>query len=212
MKLNNIDIQAQLDSGTSIKTINGNNVLGSGDITLSPGATQALVVPPSGYYMLPMNNPGGGTTNTALTANRVTLFPIIFANTFTMAAFAITVAATTPIAGSRARICIYDNRNGAPRNLLYQSTDLDCSTSGVKEVITNYNFLVGVVYWMGVHSNAASNISHIPFTSCVQWGGSSTQPYTLWYQNVTYGTSAPNLFVATGPNASSIPNVVIKIA
>lgn len=173
-------------------------------------ATTAFVLPTSGYYMHPMLKVGASLTNTALTNNRLTLSPAIFANPFEMESFAINVS--TAVADSLVRICIYDDLNGVPRNLLYQSVDLDCSTTGIKEVVTSYNFLVGVTYWIGVHAKANPSVGHVPITSTYAFSGQINQGLNQWNQNIVFGTSSPNIFNPTFANVGSVPNVSIKIA
>jgi len=67
MKINTVDIQAQLVSGTNIKTINGSSVLGSGDLVVGGGMRKyvnttlqtASISPPGetlvGSYLIPAN-------------------------------------------------------------------------------------------------------------------------------------------------------------
>lgn len=170
----------------------------------------AQVVPPAGNYILPMITTGGGMTNVTTTANRLTLYPMSFANNFTVASFNINVniAAT---AGSLARICIYSDRSGTPADLLYQSANLDGSRTGIKEAVTDFVFDVGVVYWVGVHANAAINIPHVPTSDTLPFIAAVTQPYNQWYQSVSFSTSSPSRFSPTSYNIGNIPSVAIKI-
>jgi len=66
MKINTVDIQAQLVSGTNIKTINGSSVLGSGDLVVGGGmrkyvntTLQTASISPGetlvGSYLIPAN-------------------------------------------------------------------------------------------------------------------------------------------------------------
>lgn len=173
-------------------------------------ATTAFVLPTSGYYMHPLLRTGGSLSNFALTNNRLILAPAIFANPFEMESFAINVS--TAVADSLVRICIYDDLNGVPGNRLYQSVDLDCSTTGIKEVVTSYNFLVGVTYWIGVHAKANPTIGHVSLSSTYAFSGQINQGLNQWNQNIVFGTSSPNIFTPSFANTGNVPNVSIKIA
>lgn len=71
MQLNNVDIQAQLISGTNIKTVNGNTLLGSGNLVVGGASNpKAIAVSPSD---------GTSVSSTTPAISRSILIP---ANTF----------------------------------------------------------------------------------------------------------------------------------
>jgi hypothetical protein len=148
--------QNALVSGTNIKTINGSSVLGSGDLIVggSGGGVHFNTKPISGqYFSGQLVNAGGGASQ-ATSANRMTFIPIIPKTTFTASNFAINVVNTT--AGSLCKILIYSDLNGYPSTKLYQSTDLDCSTGGVKTATaSSFVFNANTIYWVGTISNQA---------------------------------------------------------
>jgi hypothetical protein len=163
--------QAALVSGTNIKTINGNSVLGSGDLTITGGGgggVHFITKPISGQYFSGQLVNGGGGASQATSANRMTFIPIIPKTTFTASNFAINVVNTT--AGSLCKILIYSDLNGYPSTKLYQSTDLDCSTGGVKTATaSSFVFNANTIYWVGTISNQAG----ATFTG---FGGGSVLP------------------------------------
>jgi len=177
--------QNALVSGTNIKTINGSSVLGSGDLTITGGGGGGVhfnTKPISGqYFSGQLTNAGGGASQ-ATSANRMTFIPIIPKTTFTASNFAINVVNTT--AGSLCKILIYSDLNGYPSTKLYQSTDLDCSTGGVKTVTaSSFVFNANTIYWVGTISNQ----SGATFTG---FAGSSVLPL-----GVSTPASTMNYFV-----------------
>jgi len=144
---------------------------------------------------------GSATTHTLSSAS-MQYVPYIPNTTFTCVEFAINVI--TAQATGLARICVYSSSNNQPTNLLYSSTDLICSTTGTKSVISSFVFTQGTIYWLGIQTNVNSisftglqGISCIPLSCSV----SGTQ-HTSWTQTgLTYASGAPSvanvsLFVA----------------
>ena len=80
MKLNDVDIQAQLVSGTNIQTINGNNILNSGDLIVGGSGVHALLPLASGEQTA-SNVLVGGFSGSPMVANRLWTYPFFPANT-----------------------------------------------------------------------------------------------------------------------------------
>jgi hypothetical protein len=120
------------------------------------GTPTQIVLPPKTGQILGLSvNATALITGTAA-VNRLVLIPFIPNNTITSTELSINV--TTAAAGSLARILIFDSVNGVPDTKLYESTSLDCSTTGIKAVSTSFTFNSGTVYWIGVHSNQAGAV------------------------------------------------------
>lgn len=109
------------------------------------------------------------------------------------------------------KILIYDDLNGVPNNLLFESSNIDASTTGKKTVNTSGTFLAGVTYylclWISVNAvqtraTLASSVSSIRL--------STNTPLTYYRRTVTYG-SAPNPFGAVQPVTSNPPLIVITL-
>lgn len=190
----NLALQPTLVSGTSIKTINGSTVLGSGDLVVGGGGgVHILTKPISGrtYNARTTGTNGSSTLNPS--ANTITLYPFIPANTLTVSNLQANVVTAT--ASGLLRILVYSDLNGVPSSKLIESTSLDCSTTGVKTYTASYTFTAGTVYWLGYYANNPLN------------GMSSVQGVELTpISALTGGFSAANITVtaaATFPTAPS---------
>jgi hypothetical protein len=156
-------LQPTLVSGTNIKTINSNTLLGSGDLVIAAGGggVHVLTKPVSGrtYNARTTGTNGGGNFNPS--GNTITLYPFIPANTLTVSNLQANVV--TAIASGLIRILVYSDLNGVPNSKLIESTNLDCSTSGVKTYTESYTFTAGTVYWLGYYANMTLNaMSSVP--------------------------------------------------
>jgi hypothetical protein len=160
--------QAVLISGTNIKTINGNSVLGSGDLTISGGGGGSGIHlrMPQGYkytnHQINLFWNGSSTQAQNSTAGQIRFVPFYPTNEFICNKFDIGV--TTGVAGATFRFVIYSDNSGVPLNKLYESANIDASTVATKNIITNFTFSAGTVYWLAIHSSANS----IGFAGCSQ--------------------------------------------
>ena len=149
-------VQPTLDSGINIKTINGSSVLGSGDLVIGGGGgVNVLTKPVSGRSYNARTTGTNGTSNFNPSANTITLYPFIPANTLTVSNLQVNVSVAT--ASGLIRILVYSDLNGVPSSKLLESTSLDCSTTGVKTYTASYTFTAGTTYWLGYYANAALN-------------------------------------------------------
>jgi hypothetical protein len=154
---------------------------------------------------------GGAYTGVLSVINRLQTFPFIPNQSFTSASVNINVSAL--FLGANARILIYSNLNGKPDQKLYESANLDCSTSGIKTALVSFTFTAGVTYWLCTHFSAtgvnvightASALMSIKnITTAVN--GSS---YTL---SVAFG-SAPTTFGTPTGATTTVPGVFITVA
>jgi hypothetical protein len=152
----NLQGQEKLVSSVNIKTINGTSVLGSGDLVVSGsggGGIHALLKPVSGRrvsYAL-----GSTTSGSLFTTDRLVLIPFFPANTFTISEMLINVPVL--FSGSLCRLLIYSDNNGLPNAKLYESANLDCSTTGFKIATTTFTFTAGTTYWLAFHGGAIAS-------------------------------------------------------
>jgi hypothetical protein len=164
----NIAVQPTLVSGTNIKTINGNSVLGSGDLTISGGGGGAGIHlrMPQGYkytnHQINLFWNGSTTQVQNSTGGQIRFVPFYPTNEFICNKFDIGV--TTGVAGATFRFVIYSDNSGVPLNKLYESANIDASTVATKNIITNFTFSAGTVYWLAIHSSA----NGIGFSGCSQ--------------------------------------------
>jgi len=150
-------LQDTLVSGTNIKSINSNTLLGSGDLVIGSGV-HILTKPISGRtYNARTTCTGGGFVG-SLSGSSIQLYPFIPANTLTVSSLAVSVSTLT--VGGLLRILVYSDSNGVPTTKLLESTlSLDCSTTGVKTSTppTSFTFNAGTVYWLGYYANMNLN-------------------------------------------------------
>jgi hypothetical protein len=197
--------QENLVSGTNIKTLNGNSVLGSGD--LSTKGIHTLVKPAVGEttsFLLYAQTIG----NVVGQANRLTAVPYIPATTITCSSLYINV--TTALAGSNARILIYSDDNGKPGTKIYESANLDCSTTGIKTATTTQTFNAGTIYWICSHSSSTQTFSSANQGALIPINVSGISVFTSYYITPTFG-SAPTTFGTGTFIQLALPFIGIKI-
>ena len=197
--------QNTLVSGTDIKTINGFSVLGSGDLSVK--GVHALVKPSAGGSV------SVAVTSTAISAqaqtiNRLIVSPFIPSQTITCSSLYINVA--TLLLLSNAQILIYSNLNGKPDTKIYQSANLDCSTTGNKIATTTQTFEAGNTYWIGVHTSGTQSLSVISTANLLPIFTTSTTQVSSFFITTTFG-SAPTTFGTPSNNSGTMPLVGITI-
>jgi hypothetical protein len=197
--------QNTLVSGTDIKSVNGISLLGSGDLSVK--GIHALVKPSVGSSIA-VNVNSGTLSSQAQTANRLIVSPFIPAQTITCSSLYINVV--TLVAGSNAQILIYSNLNGKPDTKLYQSANLDCSTTGIKTATTTQTFEAGTTYWIGVHTSGIQSLSVIAQASLLTIFNSGLTQITGLFITPTYG-SAPTTFGTPSNSTGTMPLVGITI-
>lgn len=198
--------QAALVSGTNIKTVNGNSILGSGN--LSTKGAHTLTLPPSGQVTSFLLN-GGSLTNLTGTGNRLYVAPYIPASTITCSSLYINIL--TAVAASLAKIVIYSDNNGVPGTKIYESTSLNCASTGPKIVATTQTFTAGITYWIGVHSSSNQSYSAAPLSSLIALSMiGSVIPATLCFTTSPFGT-APSSFGTPVYSNATMPFVGITI-
>lgn len=197
--------QEALVSGTNIKTVNGNSILGSGN--LSTRGVHTLIVPPSGQDTS-FNISATTLTTTSSFTNRIVVVPYIPANTFSCISLYINVAIAA--VGANARILIYSDNNGVPGTKVYESGNLSCSTTGVKSVTTTQNFIAGTTYWIGTHSSAAFTYTAHAATALLPIISNISSQVTQFYTTAAFG-SAPSTFGSPLLSSSAAPFIGITV-
>ena len=150
------------------------------------------------------------STNSHATTDSITYYPYIPNVSFTCIQFAITV--NTPQATGLARICVYSSVNGGPGNLLYNSVNLDCSTSGSKTVVSSFAFTQGTVYWLALQVNVAAIQLHgISTSALLPIGNLFGNPLTCLLQvNHPYANGAPSVAAPNSYQTQSAPSIYIS--
>ncbi len=142
---------------------------------------------------------GSSTTIVVGIANRMTLLPYIPNVTFTCASLYINI--TTAAAAANARILIYSDLNGVPNTKLYESTNLDCSTTGIKTTLTGFLFVAGTSYWLSIHSSSTPTYSAYNVAQIIPISAFGNTNYIAYISNQTFG-SAPTTLIT--PSVSSV--------
>jgi hypothetical protein len=157
LKINKVNIQSALVSGTNIKTINGSSVLGSGDLTISGGGVGGGT-----HFNFPITN--GSIYMNQIIGNSMSVATLvqygIWGGVITTAqnvmALDISISVTGGLgAGRLCKICVYSSTDRLNWTLVGNSADLDCSTSGVKTWTgANITFSKDVFYVVTPFSNS----------------------------------------------------------
>jgi hypothetical protein len=234
----NIQGQPKLVSGVNIKTINSTSVLGSGDIavqptlTLTTTGTSGAATLVGATLNVPQYSGGGGggihaqvklssgqtiaavVTGTAPattggSANRLSAQPFIPAQTFTCSNLFINV--TTLAAGTNARILIYSDINGIPNTKLYESANLDCSTTGQKIATTSFTFTAGTTYWICTHSSSSPSYTSLVVASLLPINTNNSSNSSSYFYTYTFG-SAPTTLSGQSLAGINLPAVFITVA
>jgi hypothetical protein len=195
-------LQATLVSGTNIKTINSNTILGSGDLVIAGGGgVHVLTKPVLGRSYSLRTNATTTTANSFVSANVIALSPFIPANSLTISNLQLNV---TSAVAANIRILVYSDLNGVPSSRLIESTNLDASTTGVKTFTTSYTFTAGTVYWIGAFASASIQVSVL---DAAQMTPISTNAFTTAYSSVfasaTFPTAPSTLGTATLSSSTS---------
>ena len=194
-------LQPTLVSATNIKTINSNSILGSGDLVIASGGggVNVLTKPVSGRSYNARTTGTNSSNNFNPSANTITLYPFIPANTLTVSNLQVNVSVAT--ASGLIRILVYSDLNGVPSSKLIESTSLDCSTTGVKTYTTSYTFTAGTVYWLGYYANAnlnfMSSVPGVELTPISANAGSFTSASLTVTAAATFPTAPSPLGTAT---------------
>jgi hypothetical protein len=189
--------QATLVSGTNIKTVNGNSLLGSGNLTITGGS--GLV----GYHNIMGFFPSGSGTSAHVTAstpaqittspNLIYQYPFIPQNSITYSSIRFNVV--TASAGVNARVLIYSNSGGLPNTKIYESADISCATSGIKTITTSGTFTAGTITWIGIQVSGSPVLTALSLTACLPIAFSviTGAPTTAWSYTYAYGSAPATL-------------------
>lgn len=199
--------QDALVSGTNIKTINGSDILGSGD--LSTGLIGAHQITPlsSNETTSASLNANGLVPTFTTTNNRLVTYPFIPNVTFTSQFMYIYV--NTAVASSICRILIYSNLNGRPSSKLYESANLDCSTSGQKTALNSFTFTAGTTYWLTCQSQGTPTLFGIPTTNLLPLKVDTLAIATSIRGTAAIG-SAPATFSVSAFESANVPFIGIN--
>jgi hypothetical protein len=174
------------------------------------GGIHAFIKPQTGQSVSSSTNAAGLAGTIALTANRLYTNPFIPAQTITCSSLYINVSLL--FVGALSRILIYSDLNGLPDTKLYESADLDCSTTGIKTATTTFTFTAGTTYWLTLHSNSTPQVIAILSSQLipVRLIGTAVSAYFVRSSVATFG-SAPSPFGAVTGSSTSMPLIGITL-
>jgi hypothetical protein len=133
-----------------------------------------------------------GLASAGIVANRLFAVPFIPNQNITTSALYMNAAGS--IASGLARILIYSDLNGLPNTKLYESANLDGSTTGIKTATTTFNFVAGTTYWLCLYVNLSFSVSQINTSGLIPLNiNGVANPNTHVYVPATFG-SAPTTF------------------
>lgn len=178
------------------------------------GGIHIPIAPVSGrVYSLKLN---GISLNTSITAtNGMRLLPFLPQNTITSSLLSINV--TIASAGSLLKILVFSNVGGAPSEKLYESSQLNCSTTGIKSANASLTFTAGTTYWMGIIANQSGpTLSAYPTGTVIPIAESAVAGTSLWFLGATAYSfnSIPSTVTSSdfNPLSANAPAVFITAA
>lgn len=142
-------------------------------------------------------------------ANRIDLAPYYTSSTLAIDQLGVTVS--TLIASAKGKVVVYGSgSNQWPDTLLYETGDLDFSSTGYKYESLTFTFQSGTQYWVGIHSSSTATLRTVAVASAANLGltSSTASSYaTVLRRTLTYATSAPSPwnFVTTDLVANVTP-------
>ncbi len=158
-----------------------------------------------------------GLVTTTGVAGRLIMSSAWFARAFNIDR--IGIQCTTNVASAQGRLCIYEsNADGWPTNLLYESANLDFSTTGFKEVTLSFSFSAKKLYWFGLLTSSTAATRSVQNTINPQLGLTSTtgttQQAIILRAGLTYANPLPNPFSFTTAdlnNTTQPPSVTFRV-
>lgn len=210
-----LSVQETLVSGTNIKTINGSSVLGSGDLTISGSGLQGihgLIQLNSGAQISSSTQAVSSGTGGNFNTNRLLAYPFIPAKSFTSSNLQINVTVAT--AGSLCRIAVYNDLDGVPDTSIFISSDLDCSTTGLKTATASISFVAGTTYWLAFHGGTASSVSQLLVAQTIPLRYVNINAYSNHlFKTLSFSSGTPTSFGGTlSYTATNVPLIVITKA
>jgi hypothetical protein len=165
-------------------------------------------LPPSWGFNAATN----GIASTTITPSASTLSVYPFSPNKTLNNCALVINVATATAGVSGRVLIYSDLNGFADAKLYESSDLDLSTTGDKTALANFTFNAGTTYWLGYYANGTATMRAINPTSLVTIGltFAVSSPTVAWVRIGTALGTAPDPFVRNTQQSTAQVNIFIR--
>ena len=149
---------------------------------------------------------GGSTSGSNFTLARLTLVPFFPVNTLTISE--ILMYCNIAGVGSLCRLLIYSDNNGVPDSKLYESANLDLSTTGFKIATTTFTFNAGTIYWLGFHGGGVTaNVTCHSLNVVYPIANSGSTPNSANGYNVTaaLGSAPANITIGSATLNTATP-------
>jgi hypothetical protein len=214
----NGDVKAstiQLTSGSASGYVLTSDVSGNGTWQNAGGGIKGVhnilgYTPQASWGTTAMTNCAGPSFTTQ-TANSILLYPFIPNKTITSVSLKIQVGTAVP--GGIARILIYSNLNDFPNSKLYESANLDCSTTGIKSATTSFTFTAGTTYWLASQTNDSIFMVSHPVANLIPIGFDGMAGGITSYTSLSVSIgSAPDPYVFQYVNGSAVTAIFISLS
>jgi hypothetical protein len=159
---------------------------------------------------------GTNGSTEAGTANRCDLAP--FYTSQRLRIDQIGAAVTTGVASALAKTVIYgSNAEGWPDELLYESGNLGCATTGYKFDTLDFTFDSGRQYWLGLRTSSTATFRAINVSSAVNLGlpsNAASNYATILRRTITFANAAPDpwVFNASELVSDNVPSIRMRAA
>lgn len=147
--------QVSLVSGTNIKSINSESILGLGNLKVKSGVHAPIILATGNYYNNSIN--AGAKTTLSRAGNSMIFVPIQFSENMTLLELGFEITST--VASSLGKIMLYDSLNGLPNARLFDSPNQNTASIGTKLPALSLSVVSNQTYYASINHNAGSNIT-----------------------------------------------------
>lgn len=170
--------------------------------------------PAAGVFIGPATS-GVALGTVAQAANRNTVAP--FCPAIDTAIDQVGISVSTAVASSLAKVVIYSSdANGRPGDLVAESGNIDCSTTGTKFVSLSVSFVAGRVYWIGVRSSSTQTLRSLPAAAfpVISYTNAATPLIqTVLLKSETYANAAASWGYSSAHHSNqTVPLVLMRVA
>lgn len=162
------------------------------------------VIPATSETWAHLGDGRGAVGARAETAGVMRLRPYIARATGSITSVAVGV--NTAVASSLAKVAFYESgTDGRPTTLIAESSDIDCSATGVRTAsIAPVAQVAGQQYWCGVRVSANQSLNTDPSSSRIDGlSAASTAGPTVVSRTITYATGAPGTWGYTNSEVTA---------
>lgn len=171
----------------------------------------------NGYF--PTTSFGIDAAITAVTVtnyfvNNSVLISYMFRPNKTITSVSLRINCTTAAASNLARILIYSDNNGLPNTKLYESANLDLSTTGEKTALTSFTFNAGTTYWLTLNTSgtgAALTGLNTGALSPIYTSTGASASFTAFSRTTIFG-SAPTTYTYSSQVNTVVPRIIIMLS